>query len=51
MRRLLFGMLLALAASAAQAKSQIVLHAVGLESQYANVMAQIGGPYVQVRAI
>lgn len=51
MRRLLSGMLLALAASAAQAKSQIVLHAVGLESQYANVMAQIGGPYVQVRAI
>ncbi|HYP63580.1 MAG TPA: zinc ABC transporter substrate-binding protein, partial [Acidocella sp.] len=35
----------------AQARPQVALHAVGLESQYANVMAQIGGPYVQVSAI
>ncbi len=51
MRYLLYGVLLAFSAGVAQAKSQIVLHAVGLESQYANVMAQIGGPYVEVRAI
>lgn len=49
MRRLVFGTVLALGAGYAQA--QPVLHAVGLESQYANVMAQIGGPYVQVSAI
>jgi zinc/manganese transport system substrate-binding protein len=33
------------------AEAQPVLHAVGIESQYANVMAQIGGPYVAVSAI
>jgi zinc/manganese transport system substrate-binding protein len=49
MRRIVFGVALALGAGVAQA--QPVLHAVGLESQYANVMAQIGGPYVQVTAI
>jgi len=36
---------------AGSAQAQPVLHAVGLESQYANVMSQIGGPYVQVSAI
>jgi zinc/manganese transport system substrate-binding protein len=49
MRRLVFGVALALGGQVAQA--QPVLHAVGLESQYANVMAQIGGPYVQVSAV
>lgn len=33
------------------AMAQPVLHAVGLENQYADVLAQIGGPYVQVSAI
>jgi len=33
------------------ARAQPLLHAVGLESQYANVMAQIGGPYVQVTSV
>jgi zinc/manganese transport system substrate-binding protein len=47
MRKL--GLALVLVGGTAQA--QPVLHAVGLESQYANVMAQIGGPYVQVTAI
>jgi zinc/manganese transport system substrate-binding protein len=49
MKRLVIGLLLALGPGVVQA--QPVLHAVGLESQYANVMAQIGGPYVQVSAI
>jgi len=40
---------LALCGGAAQAEP--VLHAVGIESQYADVMAQIGGQYVQVSAI
>ena len=31
--------------------AQPVLHAVGLENQYANVLEQIGGPYVAVSAI
>lgn len=63
MRRLVFGVALVLGSATAQlvfgagtARAQPVLHspvlkAVGLESQYANVMAQIGGPYVQVTAI
>jgi zinc/manganese transport system substrate-binding protein len=42
---------LALVLTGGTAQAQPVLHAVGLESQYANVMAQIGGPYVQVSAI
>ena len=33
------------------AMAQPVLHAVGLENQYADVLAQIGGPYVKVSAI
>lgn len=33
------------------ALAQPVLHAVGLENQYANVLEQIGGPYVAVTAI
>lgn len=33
------------------ALAQPVLHAVGLENQYANVLEQIGGPYVAVSAI
>lgn len=33
------------------AMAQPVLHAVGLENQYANVLEQIGGPYVAVTAI
>src|SRR6516165_4741599 len=59
MRNLAYGALLAVVAGTAQmvitgtaqARPQVALHAVGLESQYANVMAQIGGPYVQVSAI
>src|ERR1700757_4506115 len=50
MRAFVFGVMLALGA-ADTALAQPVLHAVGLESQYANVMAQVGGPYVQVTAI
>jgi zinc/manganese transport system substrate-binding protein len=46
---MVLGAVLVFGAGAAQA--QPVLHAVGLESQYANVMAQIGGPFVQVIAI
>ena len=49
MKPLIFAAALLLCTGAAQA--QPVLHAVGLESQYANVMAQIGGPYVMVSAI
>ena len=41
----------ALALSVGMARAQPVLRAVGIENQYANVMAQIGGPYVQVSAI
>ncbi len=33
------------------AQAQPVLHAVGIENEYADVMSQIGGPYVQVSAI
>ncbi|MDE2318833.1 MAG: zinc ABC transporter substrate-binding protein [Rhodospirillales bacterium] len=49
MIRLGFGMVLALAGPLAMA--QPVLHAVGLESQYADVLAQIGGPYVKVTSV
>lgn len=45
-----FGAMMA-AGSAAPARAQPVLHAVGLENQYANVMAQVGGQYVRVTAI
>lgn len=48
-RRLGLGAALALAGHMAMA--QPVLHAVGLENQYADVLAQIGGPYVRVTAI
>src|SRR5271168_1905962 len=48
-RRLGLGAGLVLAGHVAMA--QPVLHAVGLENQYADVLAQIGGPYVQVTAI
>jgi zinc/manganese transport system substrate-binding protein len=51
MRNLVLGAMLAFGCGVAHAQSDVVLHAVGLENQYANVMAQIGGPYVQVRAI
>lgn len=44
-------LILALVLAGGTAQAQPVLHAVGLESQYANVMSQIGGPYVQVSAI
>jgi zinc/manganese transport system substrate-binding protein len=47
--RLGFAAVLALAGHMAEARP--VLHAVGLESQYADVLAQIGGAYVQVTAI
>ncbi|MDE2238328.1 MAG: zinc ABC transporter substrate-binding protein [Rhodospirillales bacterium] len=47
--RLGLGAVLALAGQMAMA--QPVLRAVGLESQYADVLAQIGGPYVKVSAI
>ena len=50
MRVTILGVAFGLALSGA-AQAQPVLHAVGLESQYANVMSQIGGPYVQVTAI
>ncbi len=49
MRKTGLAMVLVFGTGAAQA--QPVLHAVGLESQYADVMRQIGGPYVQVSAI
>ena len=49
MRR--FGMGLALAFIGHAAWAKPVLHAVGLENQYANVLEQIGGPYVAVTAI
>jgi zinc/manganese transport system substrate-binding protein len=49
MKWFIFGVLLTLGTTSAQA--QPILHAVGLENQYANVMAQIGGPYVQVSAV
>ncbi len=48
-RRLGMGVVLALAGHFAMAQSR--LRAVGLESQYANVLKQIGGPYVKVTAI
>ncbi|MGO9816551.1 MAG: metal ABC transporter solute-binding protein, Zn/Mn family [Acidocella sp.] len=41
----------ALVLSAGVAQAQPVLHAVGIENEYADVMAQIGGPYVRVTAI
>src|SRR5271165_4983174 len=41
----------ALVLGARVAQAQPVLHAVGIENEYADVMAQIGGPYVQVTAI
>lgn len=47
--RLGLGAVLALAGHMAMA--QPVLSAVGLESQYANVLSQIGGPYVKVTSI
>ena len=49
MIRLGLGMILALVSPLAMA--QPVLSAVGLESQYADVLAQIGGPYVKVISI
>ncbi|MGE4480909.1 metal ABC transporter solute-binding protein, Zn/Mn family [Acidocella sp.] len=48
-RRLGLGAAFALAGHLAMA--QPLLHAVGLENQYANVLEQIGGPYVKVTAI
>lgn len=45
------GVALALVGHMALAQAPAKLQAVGLESQYADVLAQIGGPYVQVRAI
>ncbi len=47
MRWIVLGMVL----MAGTANAQPMLHAVGLESQYADVMSQIGGPYVHVSAI
>ena len=47
MRKLVLAMVLA----GGTAQAQPVLHAVGLESQYADVIRQIGGVYVQVSAI
>lgn len=49
MRRLGLGVALAFIGHAAWAKP--VLQAVGLENQYANVLEQIGAPYVAVAAI
>ena len=49
MRRLGIGLAVAFVGHAAWAEP--VLHAVGLECQYANVLEQIGGPYVAVTAI
>ncbi|MFZ0501496.1 MAG: zinc ABC transporter substrate-binding protein [Steroidobacteraceae bacterium] len=42
---------LALVAGSGGAWAAGALHAVGVESQYADVIAQIGGPYVQVVAL
>lgn len=36
---------------ACAASAPAVVHAVGVENEYANVISQIGGPYVQVTAI
>lgn len=47
--KMILGLLFVFGAGVAQAKP--VLQAVGLESQYADVMAQVGGPYVRVSAI
>ncbi|MBB5374129.1 metal ABC transporter solute-binding protein, Zn/Mn family [Acidocella aromatica] len=41
----------ALVLGAGAAQAQPVLHAVGIENEYADVMSQIGGPYVRVSAI
>ena len=49
LRRIGLGLTFAFLTNAAMA--QPALHAVGLENQYANVLAQIGGPYVAVTAI
>lgn len=49
LRRIGFGVTFAFLTHTAMA--QPVLHAVGLENQYANVLEQIGGPYVAVTAI
>lgn len=46
-----FGIGIALSFFGQFALAQSVLHAVGLENQYANVLEQIGGPYVAVTAI
>lgn len=45
------GLALVVVSQVAMARPAPVLHAVGLENQYANVLAQIGGPYVAVTAI
>jgi zinc/manganese transport system substrate-binding protein len=51
MLRKILGLGVALGLCASAAGAEPVLHAVGIESQYADVMAQIGGQYVQVSAI
>lgn len=43
--------MVALLAAPGMAGAQSVLHVVGVENEYANVLAQIGGPYVVASAI
>jgi zinc/manganese transport system substrate-binding protein len=47
----LLGALFLVVIGSGSAMAAGVLHAVGVESQYADVIAQVGGPYVQVTAI
>lgn len=51
LRRILSSALLVAGMGLAQFAVAGTIHAVGVENQYANVIAQIGGPYVQVSAI
>ncbi|MGF6506217.1 metal ABC transporter solute-binding protein, Zn/Mn family [Paraburkholderia sp. 32] len=50
-RSLLTMLALATTAGSAMAASPGVIHAIGVENQYADVISQIGGQYVQVGAI
>jgi len=50
-RRFLPMLSLLLGLGAAQMAAADTIHAIGVENQYANVISQIGGKYVQVSAI
>lgn len=51
LRKTSVGLAMVAVSQVAMAQPKPVLHAVGLENQYANVLAQIGSPYVAVTAI